>query len=291
MNIVSSSVNKRFEFLKRNSYFKVILYSLIMCCLIFVPFIINDKGYFIYYGDYNVQEIPFYKLAHEAVRSGNIFWNFNTDLGANFIGSYTFYMLGSPFFWLTLPFPNDWVPYLMGPLLILKFVLASITAFLFLKRYVKNENLAILGCLTYSFSGFSIYNIFFFHFHEAIVSFPLLLYACDEFMYKKRRGIFAICVFASCLMNYYFFAGQVVFVFIYWLVRFFCKSWKINLKQFFYLFFEFVLGVTMSSFLVFPSFFAVLQNPRANNFPNGFSALLFIVSGVIFDLGDIEYNF
>ena len=76
---------------------------------------IYDKGYFLFYGDFNVQQVPFYKLAHEAVRSGSINWSFGTDLGTNFIGSYTFYLLGSPFFWLTLPFPTEFVPHLIGP--------------------------------------------------------------------------------------------------------------------------------------------------------------------------------
>ena len=94
--------------------------ALAMAFLLFLPFLIIDKGLFIYYGDFNVQQIPFYRMAHDAVRSGNIFWNWNTDLGANFIGSYSFYLLGSPFFWLTLPFPSGMVPYLMAPLLMLK---------------------------------------------------------------------------------------------------------------------------------------------------------------------------
>lgn len=58
--------------------------------------------------------------AHDAVRSGEVLWNSYTDLGANFIASYSFYLLFSPFFWLTLPFPSEMVPYLMAPLLMLK---------------------------------------------------------------------------------------------------------------------------------------------------------------------------
>ena len=89
--------------------------------LFFIPFILFDNGYFLFYGDFNVQQVPFYRMCHDAVRSGNIGWSWTTDLGANFIGSYSFYLLGSPFFWLTIPFPSEAVPYLMGPLLILKF--------------------------------------------------------------------------------------------------------------------------------------------------------------------------
>ena len=97
--------------------------------LMFLPFVIYDKGYFFFFGDFNVQQIPFYQLAHESVKSGNIFWNWNTDLGVNFIGSYSFYLLFSPFFWLTLPFPTSWVPYFMAPLLVLKFGTMALTAY------------------------------------------------------------------------------------------------------------------------------------------------------------------
>ncbi len=120
------------------------LVTLGMGILLFLPFIIFDRGYFIYYGDFNVQQIAFYRLAHDCVREGNVFWNWTTDLGANFIGSYSFYLLGSPFFWLTLPFPSAAVPYLMGPLLMLKFACAGTAAYALLRRFVR-PNLAMLG--------------------------------------------------------------------------------------------------------------------------------------------------
>ena len=99
----------------QNYYFKAFVYGIGISFLFFIPFIIYDKGYFLFYGDFNVQQVPFYQMAHDAVRSGSFGWSWTTDLGANFIGSYSFYLLGSPFFWLTLPFPSAAVPYLMGP--------------------------------------------------------------------------------------------------------------------------------------------------------------------------------
>ena len=59
--------------------------------LVILPIIIADGGYYIYYGDYNSQQIPFYNLANDAVRSGSFGWNWYTDLGVNFIGSYAFW--------------------------------------------------------------------------------------------------------------------------------------------------------------------------------------------------------
>ena len=129
---------------KDRSCLKAFWIALATAAAIFIPIMIWDKGYFFFYGDFNVQQIPFYKLAHEAVRSGSLFWNWYTDLGANFIGSYSFYLIGSPFFWLTLPFPNEFVPHLMAPLLILKHACAAASGCLYLKRFVKNSESAVI---------------------------------------------------------------------------------------------------------------------------------------------------
>ncbi len=256
-------------------YRKAFFCGLILSSIFFLPFILFDNGYFLFYGDYNVQQVPFYQMCHDAVRAGSWGWNPTTDLGANFIGSYTFYLLGSPFFWLTIPFPSWMVPHLMGPLLILKFGCATLTSFLYLRRYVRHPDYAIIGALLYAFSGFSIYNIFFNHFHEAIVFFPLELWAMDEYMTRRRRGVFALTVCLCCTVNYYFFAGQVVFLILYWIVRMLAGSWEISLRDFFLLLCESVIGVLCSGALLVPTVLAVVQNPRVNDPPQGWSALLY----------------
>lgn len=243
--------------------------------LFFLPLIIYDKGYFLYYGDFNVQQIPFYQMVHDSVRKGEFFWNFKTDLGVNLIGSYTFYMITSPFFWLTLIFPSNAVPYLMGPLLILKFGCLSLAAYTYLKRYVKNPKIAVLGAVLYAFSGFSIYNVFFNHFHEAMIVFPFLLAAIDKFMYEETRYVVCLAVFASCFINYYFFVGQAVFALLYWAFKTFYGDFKVNINKLVVLFFESVLGVLLASAALLPSVMAVIQNPRINSTFSGWQTLLY----------------
>lgn len=60
---------------------KSFLIALITSVVMFLPSIIWDEGYFLFLGDFNSQQVPFYKLAHAAVRSGNLGWNWYTDLG------------------------------------------------------------------------------------------------------------------------------------------------------------------------------------------------------------------
>ena len=253
---------------------QVFFIAFITACALIIPFIIFDGGVFYYYGDFNVQEIPFYQMIHDAVKNGNFGWNTTTDLGSDLISSYSFYLLGSPFFWATIPFPSEAVPYLIGPLIILKLSFCSLSAYIYLKRYVRHRQFAVIGGLLYAFSGFSVYNIFFFHFHEPMIVFPLLLAALDAFLFDKKRGIFAPAVFCACVVNYYFFTGQVLFVVIYFLMLVFTKTYKFSVKEFLLLAAEVLIGFLATAFILLPSVLGIMGNPRLNTLPNGWDSLV-----------------
>lgn len=252
------------------------IFGLVTAAAFFVPFIVSGDGYFIFFGDFNVQQIPFYQHCHEMVRSGNFYgWDWQTDLGANFIGSYSFYLLGSPFFWITLLFPNSFVPYLMGPLLILKFACATLTGYMFIRRFTACPESAVAGGLMYAFSGFSVYNIFFNHFHEAIIVFPLLLLAMEKFISERSRGPLIFAVFLCALTNYFFFFGMVVFVIIYWAVRMLSHSFKFKITEFLLMLSECVLGLTLAAGLLLPTVLEVVQNSRLSSVMGGWGAVLY----------------
>lgn len=241
----------------------------------FLPHIISDRGYFLFFGDFNVQQIPFYQLAHDAVRSGELGWSFTTDLGANFIGSYSFYLLGSPFFWLTIPFPNSFVPYLMGPLLILKFGCAALTAHLYISRFTKNALTAQLGAMLYAFSGFSVYNVFFNHFHEPLIVFPLLLLSFEYLITESRRGFFAIMVCVCALTNYFFFFGMIVFGLIYMIIRLISGAVRPRISLFLWIIFEALIGTALATFILIPSYLAISDSSRVTNITLGWNSILY----------------
>ena len=251
------------------------LLALFTAACIFLPYVLNTEGYFTLYGDFNVQQIPFYKQCHAAIQSGNIFWDFKTDLGANFIGSYSFYLLGSPFFWITLLFPNNFVPYLMAPLLVLKFACAALTAYFYIRRFTRTPEAARLGGLLYAFSGFSIFNIFFNHFHEAIIVFPLLLLALELLITENRRMVFALAVCLCAVVNYFFFYGMVIFVIIYFFVRLCSGSIKVPFSRFLVIVFEAVMGLLLSAFILLPSLAAIIGNGRLSDVLLGWNAIMY----------------
>ncbi len=263
-------LKNKFKFDKESPWYfyrKVLLWSFVVSACITIPFILVEliktgSAVFLYYGDYNSQQISFYEHCVAMVHSGDFGWDWVTDMGSNFVGSYSYYMLGSPFFWIMCLFPSTWAPYLMAPMYMIKYMVAAVLAYAYLQRFVKNKNYAVIGALLYSFSGFQIYNTFFNQFHDVVAFFPLLLIGMEEYVQNDRRGLFAIAVTINALINYFMFAGQVVFCVIYFFARIFCKSFTIDSKKFFGLVFEAVIGFVMAWFLFLPAATALMGNSR-----------------------------
>ncbi len=261
---------------KEKKYYKKSFFvALIMAAVLFAPFVIMDGGYFQFYGDYNSQQIPFFKHCIEMVHNGTMGWDWETDLGANFFGSYTYYTLGSPFFWFMCLFPASISQYLMAPLLCVKIALFSFFGFIYIRRFVTKPQTALIGGLLYAFSSFNIYNIFF-QFQDAMIWFPLLLIALEEAVINKRRGVLALAVALNCLANYFFFIGECIFLIIYFLSRILMdERFRINLNGFFCLAFECIAGVMIAGVLFFPSIYQVLDVPRSTNMLTGWNFIFF----------------
>ncbi len=247
---------------RREPYLGVFLLGFAMLLVVLVPVMIFTKGYFVYYGDFNSQQLPFYYLAHDAVRNGNFGWNWQTDLGANFIGSYSFYLLGSPFFWLTVPFPQEWTLYMIPYLLALKHGVAALTAYAYIRRFVRSRQASLIGALLYAFSGFQLYNIFFNHFQDVTAFFPLLLIAMEQRVNENRRGVFALAVAFMAILNYYFFTGQVVFAVMYFILRCPAEDFHADVRKFFSIAVESVIGVLLAGFMLLPAALAIIDNYR-----------------------------
>ena len=254
--------------------------------IFFLPFYILDGGFFHYAGDFNSQQISFYRYMNGFVKGAgypdsafagaphNTF-SWATDLGSGVMNAYSFYLYGSPFFWLSVLLPQSWLPYMMVPLLVLKFGVAGGGAYLYLRRYVKNANYAMLGACLYALSGFAVYNVFFNHFVDVVALFPYLLWALDEAIYENRHGLFAFWVAVNLLNNYFFFVGQVIFLCIYFVCKLTTKDFRLTARKFGHLLWESVLGVAMGCLLLFPAVLSLLQNPRTIDLSSGWGFLTY----------------
>ena len=236
--------------------------AMLLCCL---PSLIINKGVFLYYGDFNSQQEMFYFHSNEMIKNGNLGWDWGTDLGSSFIGSYSFYLLGSPFFWLTVIFPPSWEVYLIPIMLGVKTGVAAMSAYAYVRLFVKNKDAAFIGAMLYAFSGFQAYNVFFNHFHDATAVFPLLLLALELNIRENKRGAFALAVALCACISYFFFFGEVVFVALYFVIRLISGDYDISPKKLVNLAFEAVLGVMLAAVIFLPACLDTISNPRIDD--------------------------
>jgi len=221
-------------------------------------------------GDFMEQQIPFIMETKRMLASGMPYWDWNTFLGANFFGSYSFYTLGSPFVWLLMPLPEAAIPYGISVMAVLKHAVAAMTAFWFLRRFVKEPRHAKIGALLYAFSSFSIINTQFYHFMDVVAVFPLLMLGLENaFVGKRRHGALALASALNAMVNYYFFAGTALFVVFYTAFRFFSKDWREELpfrRRVWRLVgagFECGLGCLMVAWILMPAGWAMMGVSRS----------------------------
>lgn len=242
--------------------------------LSFIYFVVKNGGFFVLTNDFNDQQIPFTIGLHNSILDGGISgFSWDVDLGTSTLDAYSFYEMGSPFFWLSMLFPANAAPYILPWLFMLKYGCAGIFSCIYLKRFVNDSKWAILGSVLYAFSGYSIANMLFYHFHDPIIFFPLLLIGLE--VYKERGDIklFTFSIFLNCFINYFFFIGEVVFLILYYLCRFTSMDIKAMVVDIFKCIGGGILGVAMAGFMFIPSILFVSGNPRTGSFPSIVSML------------------
>lgn len=259
---------------------KVFWGGVLIYLLAVLPFLVYRRGLFFYYGDYNVQQVPFLIYAHRAVREGRFFWTPMVDLGGNMGGIFSFYLWGSPFFWLTIPFPESWLPFMMPFLMALKYGTASAAACAWIRTQTKTDLAAVLGAFLYAFSGFQACNIVFQHFHDATAFFPLYLLAFDRFVQGRRKYGFALMTALMSVINYYFFFGQVLFLVLYYMIR---RGIRLIRSEGLPVFAGEVLrivaagafGLMLSAFFLVQSIGGIMGNARISKILNGYDLVAY----------------
>lgn len=277
------------KILKKNDYLTAFFINLAAAAIAFGWTIIANGGLFSLAGDFNSQQISFAMYANEAIKSGNVVWDYSLDLGSNFVGGMAFYILGNPSFWISMLFPAKYFMYIVGWLYALKYALAGLFSYVYIRRFVRRKEAALTASMLYAFSGFSAEALLFYHFHDVVYLFPLMLITLDDLIEKKRRGPFILAVFLNAVVSYYFLVGEVIFLAIYFIIRFHGKNMREFLARLGNTLWEGLLGVGLGLMLLLPAALFTMQNPRVKFDYTGSNSLLFsaerylyILKGLLF---------
>jgi len=267
--LASEATLERIE-AKISSFYFFIALTAVLGVIFFIVPLLTEMFTIPLGGDYTQQQIPFYTNGYDDwwrfIKTGQFpLWDSNTFLGVNNIGSNSFYYALNPFFLPILIFPRDLIPQGIAILMIGKFVLAAVTMRLYLRYMGVSEKEARIFAIIYAFSGWNTYYLWFNHFMEVAVTFPLIFLGIEKVIKEKK---ITFLVFSLALMgfaNYFFLMTVLVIGVIYAGFRYFQKLPNVDPSIIGLGILAFALGILISSVVLLPSLAISLGSDRVTN--------------------------
>lgn len=245
---------------------KLIVAVLFTLGLSFMPLLLLQGDWCIF-SDFLHQQLPFILETKRLLSSGFPWWSWNTYLGADFVGSYSFYTLTSPFVWINCLFPEYLVPYGIALTFVLKFVCMALLCFSYLRKMGVSKSVSAFGAFLFTFSSFNITSIYYYHFYEPVMAFLVLLLAIEAFLQHERWGMLALvgATFLVMFINFYFALGSLMAALIYVICRSISGKIGMNFRIASKGGLAVLLGIVLCSFLLFPTIYQMSLTIRAQS--------------------------
>ena len=224
-------------------------------------------------GDYCSQQFSFYTNGYDDwwhfFKTGNfVLYDENTFLGVDNIGSNTFYYLFNPFFLPILLFPRQLIPQGMAILTIFKIALSGLTFYAYLRYLGASKRASKITGIAYAFSGWMTWYLWFNHFTEIAVVFPLILLGIERVLKTKKPWLLMGSICLLGFVNFFFTVCLTLCAFLYAMFRYFQRlrlnSAKDNLLIISFGFLGFAVGLLLPFMIFFPATMHSLTSPRAS---------------------------
>lgn len=256
------------EFIKKKKeYFitALIVIGLISCVFLFkniFPF--GTKS--IIWSDMHEQITAFYYHFYDSFHGGqSLFIDFKTGLGANFLGTYGYY-LNSLFSYILLLFPRNYLYLGISLIVLLKFIFcAEIALHVFKKLFPKLDNWkVILLSLLYTFSGYTLSYYVITGWMDVVILFPLLCLSLKKLLDNHDCKMYLIVLTISIFSCFYLSFITLIFVllasFVY--VCLYQEKTK-RKKSLTVLGFATVISILVSAVILFPTVSQILESSRS----------------------------
>ena len=274
-NIKKNKFLKFFSFLKNpRSLFYFFVFMVILGFLYFIS--TTSTNYFTtsFTGDYVAQQIPFYTNGYDDwwtfIKTGKfVFYDTNTYLGANNIGSNSFYYVFDPFFLPILLCPRQYIAQGMVVLTVLKIALAGLFFYFYMREMGASDTASKLSGIAYGFCGWMAWNLWFNCYTEVVTAFPIMLWGVERVLKKKKPWMLAFGVLLMAMVNFFFAITMSLCAFCYAMFRFFQRlkehNASDNLKFLGLGFIGFATGLLLACGILLPTCMIALQTTRSSN--------------------------
>lgn len=225
-------------------------------------------------GDYVAQQIPFYTNGYDDwwhfFKTGEfVFYDTNTFLGANNIGSNSFYYVFDPFFTPILFWPRQYIAQGMAVLSVFKIATAGLFFYFYMREMGASDMASKISGIAYAFCGWMAWNLWFNCYTEVVTAFPIMLWGVEKILRDKKPWLLAFGVFLMAMVNFFFAITMSLCAFCYAMFRFFQRmkdnTGKDNLCYLGLGVFGFASGLLISCAILLPTCMIALQTTRQSN--------------------------
>ena len=267
---------KSFKFSNTFYYFCILL----LIGFGFYLFMLIENGFSLAYGgDYSAQYIPMgyhvWDYYHEWIKTGHFtLFDSTLYLGANSIGSNTYYGLFSPFNIIIVALPREIIPQSITICSIVKLACAGLFFHFYMSHsFGVKESVARICGIAYAFCGWGAFYLWYNNYQDILVFFPLVLWGVEKVIKEQKPWLLAVGVFLLSICNYVLMVSYIICAFLYAMFRFFQQIRKHTVKDNFIIlgsgFLGFATGLLMALFIVFPALMTTLSSPKLDGLSYG----------------------
>ena len=203
---------------------KICIYSFLLPFLAMLAIFIGNgiypfgDGSFMHSDMYH-QYVPFLEEFLRKVKDGEpLYHSWRIGMGSNYLALYGYYS-ASPFNWLMLLVPQQFLIEFMSYMVVFKIGLCGFTFAWYLKEKFRTKQLSILFFATfYAMSGFVAAYNWNVMWMDTLVLAPLIVLGLERLVREKKSGIYCITLGLCILSNYYLSIMVCLFLCLYALV-------------------------------------------------------------------------
>lgn len=206
-------------------------------------------------------------------------WSWSIGYGNDLIATYSYYVLGDLFDYISLLFPLNKLELVFNLLIVIRLYCVGIAFILYAKKMKFSKYASILGSVSYAFSGFIFMSaIKHPYFINPLIILPLAFICIENVLKNRKKYTFSIIVAIAMISNFYFFYMIAIISLIYAFLRYIELYKKEELKFRKYLLnliIYFAIGLLISGAVLAPTLYTILNSSRLANESGQASMILY----------------
>ncbi len=229
--------------------------------------------------DLNGQYVYYFEALKDMLREGqSLLYSWSRALGGEFMGIFAYY-LASPFSLITAIFPDGLMTEALMLMILLKVGSCGATMAFYLKKTKPDDNIkAVIISTMYALSSYGVVQAHNTMWIDALIYLPILSYAIEELIKKRRFKLYVITLTLSLCANYYIGYMICIYAVVYFLYYYIAHN-ENNENNFYYEDLHFVksavrlggyslIGAMLSAWVLMPAYYSLTFGKTTFSDPN-----------------------